>query len=529
METRVEENNINQIPYMKRLLLMCILFFKLGIVNFGGGYALLPLLSRELVDKKHWTTDTELADYYAVGQCTPGAIAVNVSTFIGFKICGMLGGILATISFVLPAFIIIFIIATVLTNFSDNPFVVNALAGINVVVFILILSAIFKLSKKSIIDIWGLLIAVTVAALSIFVDVIPLYVYVIVAAILGLVINLIKEKRFEAKFRVKNPEESDKTEEAKAETVETVEDKKEEKAEVKAADSNKLTKRDVLLFFLGLLVGAIIGFFGLFTTTFVKNKRYKNGIIIASFFWVIIAICLLVTLITGNSIFFDIYFNFFRIGACAFGGGLATFPFLQELGTTTGWYTQEQLTAMLAISESTPGAMGINMSTYVGYTVSLGAYNNYFLAFVGSIISTLGLISPSIIVILIVSLFLQKFSKNKYVNWIFYGLRAASIGLIIAAAYSVLKVSIFGTDPTTLEHYDIVSAFNATVEYYKVNSGANFFSCIYTYINFLFDYKALALALIFGILVFKFKKHPVFYIALGAICGILLQMGNVSL
>ena len=187
---------------------------------------------------------------------------------------------------------------------------------------------------------------------------------------------------------------------------------------------------------------------------------------------------------------------------------------------------------MIAISESTPGAMGINMSTYVGYTVSLGAYNNYFLAFVGSMISTLGLVSPSIIVILIISLFLQKFSKNKYVSWIFYGLRAASIGLIICASYSVLKVSIFGViDPLAevKDHYDLISAFNATVDYFKVNEGDNFFSCIYKYLEFLLDFKALAVGAIFFILVFKFKKHPVLYILLGAIVGILLQMGNVSL
>ena len=187
---------------------------------------------------------------------------------------------------------------------------------------------------------------------------------------------------------------------------------------------------------------------------------------------------------------------------------------------------------MLAISESTPGAMGINMSTYVGYTVALGAYDNYFLAFIGSMISTLGLVSPSIIVILIVSLFLQKFNSNKYVGWVFYGLRAASIGLIIAAAYSVLKVSIFGVvdyNASVKEHYDIISAFSATIDYYKANDGGNFFSFIYKYLELLFNFKALALGLFFGIIVFKFKKHPIVYIVLGAIFGILLQMGNASL
>ncbi len=520
MEEIKNEDVLKDVPYFKRILLLFLLFFKLGIVNFGGGYALLPLLSRELVDKRHWTTNSELTDYYAVGQCTPGAIAVNVSTFIGYKVAGILGGIIATLAFVSPAFVIIFVIAVALSNFSDNPFVINALAGINVAVFILILSAIFKLSKNSVVDIWTLLIALSVAVLAIFVKAIPLYVYVIVAALLGVLIKYIIEKR-KPKIEAINKNE----EVTEADVTESVEDKENK-------ESKKINKSDILMFIYGFLVGAFIGLFGIITLCFIKNKKYRNGLIISSFFWLIIGVCLLVSLITNNFIFFEIYFNFFRIGACAFGGGLATLPFLEELGLDTGWFNQEQLTAMLAISESTPGAMGINMSTYVGYTVALGAYDNYFLAFLGSTISTLGLVSPSIIVILIVSLFLQKFNSNKYVGWVFYGLRAASIGLICAAAYSVLKVSIFGiVDPLAevKEHYDIISAFSATIDFYKVNDGGNFFSFIYKFLTYLFNFKALALGLFFGIIVFKFKKHPIVYIALGAVFGILLQMGNASL
>ena len=522
-------NKINEIPYFKRLIMLCLLFFKLGVVNFGGGYALLPLLSRELVDKRGWATDSELADYYAVGQCTPGAIAVNVSTFIGYRVCGILGGILATVSFVFPAFIIIFVIATVLNNFNENPYVVNALAGINVVVFVLILSAIVKLSKKSIVDKIGLLIAIMVATLSIFVDIIPLFTYVIVAAILGLVVNLIKEKKNNKNINLLNNtiDTENKIDESVAETEDEI--VIQEKEDV--INKDKLTKKDILMFISGVFVGILFGLIGFISSIFIKNKKYKNGLIVSIFFWIILLICTLVSIITGKYIFFTVYFNFFRIGACAFGGGLATLPFLEELGSDTGWYNNEDLTTMLAISESTPGAMGINMSTYVGYTISFQTYDNYFLAFVGSMISTLGLVSPSIIVILIVSLFLQKFNENKYVKWVFYGLRAASIGLICAAAYSVLKVSIFNVvdyDKEVLEHYDIISAFMKVRNYYH-NDNKNILNCIYTYFNFLINYKALAVGAIFGILVFKFKKHPIVYIIGGAIVGIILQMGNVSL
>ena len=110
----------------------------MGIVNFGGGYALLPLLQKELVEKRGWATNEEITDYYAIGQCTPGAIAVNVSTFIGYKIKGVLGGIVSTLGFVSPAFIIIFIIATVLNQFADLWYVQSAFKAIRVCVFVLI-------------------------------------------------------------------------------------------------------------------------------------------------------------------------------------------------------------------------------------------------------------------------------------------------------------------------------------------------------------------------------------------------------
>ena len=114
------------------LIQLFFIFFKLGIVNFGGGYALFPLLEREFVTKRKWVTNQELADYYAVGQCTPGAFAVNISTFLGIRRKGIIGGIVATLGFVFPAFIIIFVIASLLTNFSSNEYVRNALAeGLN--------------------------------------------------------------------------------------------------------------------------------------------------------------------------------------------------------------------------------------------------------------------------------------------------------------------------------------------------------------------------------------------------------------
>lgn len=201
-----------------------------------------------------------------------------------------------------------------------------------------------------------------------------------------------------------------------------------------------------------------------------------------------------------------LFLEFFKVGICAFGGGLATIPFLEELSVTRGWYTLDQLADMIAISESTPGAIGINMSTYVGYTVGFTNFNGSLLmGFLGGLIATLGLVSPSIIIILIICQFLKKFRDSKVVNWAFYGLRAASFGLICNAAYSILKISIIN-----------IESFN------NVNKESFWPSLGEAFVNF-FDYKCLILAVVMGFFIFKFKKHPIIYIAIAAIIGIIFK------
>ena len=127
-------------------------FAKIGVCTFGGGYAMLPILQREVVEKKGWATEEELTDYFAVGQCTPGIIAVNTATFIGFKYKGIPGGILATLGVVFPSLIIITAIAAFLSNFADIPLVQHALAGINAAVVALIASSVLKLAKSNLKD-----------------------------------------------------------------------------------------------------------------------------------------------------------------------------------------------------------------------------------------------------------------------------------------------------------------------------------------------------------------------------------------
>ena len=137
---------------MNLLVDLFLTFARIGVCTFGGGYAMLPILQRELVENKKWATEGELADYYAVGQCTPGIIAVNTATFVGRSQAGIMGGIFATLGLVFPSIAIIMVIAAFLQNFMHLEFVVHAFNGIRAGVVALILSSVIKLFKNSIID-----------------------------------------------------------------------------------------------------------------------------------------------------------------------------------------------------------------------------------------------------------------------------------------------------------------------------------------------------------------------------------------
>lgn len=156
---------------MKDAIKLFLAFAKIGAVTFGGGYAMLPILQRDIVKKHGWATDEELIDYFAIGQCTPGIIAVNTATFIGYKQRGILGSIFATLGVVFPSVVIISIIAAFITNYADIPTVQNALSGIRICVCILILESIIKLSKKSLVDKWTYIIFLSVLILSLLFDI----------------------------------------------------------------------------------------------------------------------------------------------------------------------------------------------------------------------------------------------------------------------------------------------------------------------------------------------------------------------
>lgn len=149
-------------------------FCRIGGLTFGGGYAMLPMLQKEVVDSRQWTTEEELLDYYAVGQCTPGIIAVNTATFIGYKQRGVLGAICATAGVVFPSLIIIMAIAAFLQNFTDIVWVQQAFNGIRVAVCVLILSAIMKLWKSSVVNKYSVLIVGITFLLGVVISVSPI-------------------------------------------------------------------------------------------------------------------------------------------------------------------------------------------------------------------------------------------------------------------------------------------------------------------------------------------------------------------
>ena len=173
---------------MKKFLQLFLAFARVGVMTFGGGYAMIPILEREIVDRHHWASSEELMDYYAVGQCTPGVIAVNTATFIGYKVAGTLGGVAATLGVVFPSLVIITVIAGVLTHFADIPAVKSAFAAIRVCVCVLIFNAVLKLWKSAVKDKAGLALFLLVFGLSVFLDISPV-IYVLFCAAAGILLT----------------------------------------------------------------------------------------------------------------------------------------------------------------------------------------------------------------------------------------------------------------------------------------------------------------------------------------------------
>ena len=197
-------------------------------------------------------------------------------------------------------------------------------------------------------------------------------------------------------------------------------------------------------------------------------------------------------------LYLRLFYEFFKTGLFTIGGGMATVPFLYKMSDATGWFTHSELANMIAVGESTPGPIGVNMATYVGFVTGMDQGGLGF-AILGSIIATLGLIAPSYIIITIIACFLKGFRDNKYVDFSFYGLRPASAGLIAAAGVSVVQSALLFPE-------ELAKGFSI--------SAINWWGCV--------------LAIALWLLTNKVKKtkglHPVIFIAFSAIVGIVIQM-----
>ena len=179
---------------MKELLELFMAFFRIGGLTFGGGLSMLPMLKYELVEKKQWISEEDLLDCYAIGQCTPGIIAVNTATYVGYKRRGVIGGIFSTLGMVTPSLLIITSIALFLEQFMDNKWLGHALMGVRAVVCALMLNTVVTLAKKSLISPFCVVVCVGVFILAMFTQ-IPTILLVVLSAVLGIMAMLLSERR----------------------------------------------------------------------------------------------------------------------------------------------------------------------------------------------------------------------------------------------------------------------------------------------------------------------------------------------
>jgi len=184
---------MTKVMKMKQYLEYYLTWFRIGLFTFGGGYAMLPMIEKEVIDRHHWTTEDDVMNYYAIAQCTPGVIAVNVATFVGYFQKGVLGALVCTLGVISPSILIITAIAGVLSSFSDLAIVQHALSGIRIAVCVLMSTSILKLFKKGVIDAGAGLIFVAVLTLAVLSN-LSTVVLVVASGVMGVMFSMIKAK-----------------------------------------------------------------------------------------------------------------------------------------------------------------------------------------------------------------------------------------------------------------------------------------------------------------------------------------------
>ncbi|MFI3249918.1 MAG: chromate transporter [Eubacteriales bacterium] len=372
-----------------------VTFFALGATSFGGGYSMLPVLQRVISRKRGWATEAELANYFAIGRCTPGTIAVNVATFVGLKQCGVKGALVATFGLISPCFVIITTLGKLFQSSSSEGWIAHGLNGVNICVAVLIGHSAWIVVKQAILDKPSGLLFYGVFS--------------------SMVLNYLFPSMHATLDRLSSP-------------IGLI---------MLSGCLGYLIlhgKRNLTDLYPVIGVIAVLEFSSIFNVV-----SFIEGITVVDVLEESVVVDVMETIdvkqwIDWNKLllFPALFIEFFKVGMFAIGGGFSTIPFLQKVGTNTSWFSSWELTNMIAVSESTPGPLGINMATYVGYETA---------GYLGALLSTLGILAPSVLFILLIAKALEQLERNPVIEGIFYGIRPASAALIVAASLQVADVA----------------------------------------------------------------------------------------
>lgn len=410
---------------LKDCLELFLLFFKIGLFTFGGGYAMISLISHEIVEKKKYIDGEEFSDLVAIAESTPGPIAINSATYIGYKKAGVLGAVAASIGVVLPSLIIIYLISLFLGKILEYPLVQKAFKGIQCGVSVLILSAGLKLMKNVKKDVLSyVLLSLSLAFLLVinFTDwnISTIY-FIIVGAIVGLIAYYRPKKNLDNGLigedlskKTDNNVKSNQSEDITYGEIISQNNDEQERVEKKKGKLKYVVSFSIV----GVIILGLLFFGGLYKFVFedaVKNLSTSS---------------VYVNFLTVS----ELFATFFKIGLFSFGGGYGMLPLMLEETVGRNWLTSAEFANFLAVAESTPGPVSINMATYVGSTQG-GLF--------GSVMATLGVITPSIIVILIIVALLKDFLQYQGVRAALTGMKPVICGMIIATGVDLALTNVF--------------------------------------------------------------------------------------
>lgn len=474
---------------LKECLELFLIFFKIGLFTFGGGYAMISLISHEVVDKRKYIDSDEFSDLVAIAESTPGPIAINSATYIGYKKAGVLGSIAASIGVVLPSLIIIYAISLFLSKVLEYTIVQKAFSGIQCGVSVLIISAGVKLLKSVRKNAASyILTALSFCLLLIinFTDVqISTIYFVIVGAVIGIALYFRPSKKpvnrpIDGYFDKNTSKKIAKSEQNPDFNATSISDNASQNISNEDGDcKNVKVKRKkgklaviLTLSITGVVIMGLLFFGGLYR--YVAKDAVENLSSSAGY-----GLFLTIT---------ELFAAFFKIGAFSFGGGYGMLPLMLEETVGRNWLSEAEFANFLAVAESTPGPVSINMATYVGSTQG---------GFLGSCMATLGVITPSILIILLIVAVLKDFLQYKIVRSALSGMKPVICGMILATGADLAFTNVL----SSIENFAFAGF---SVE-------ALFITAVIAFITVLFKR------------VFKKNVSPILLIVISACFGMLLM------